>query len=85
MDAFADIRASDTTLRNAFNQQQYDEAIVGLLTRRRVPFSAVEWGELKDIALACNPAIKDCLITSRRRVMAIIGANYGLYYTPLNL
>jgi hypothetical protein len=75
--------ASSSSLRNAFNAQQYNEAIVGLLTRRRVPFSAVEWNEVKSLALACNPAIEDCLITNRRAAMRIIDANYGLYQSQL--
>lgn len=54
---------SSNSLRNSFNQQAYREAIIGLLTRRRMPFSAVEWSEMKDLALACNPAIEDLLIT----------------------
>jgi hypothetical protein len=29
-------------LRNAFNAQAYREALIGLLTRRRMPFSVVE-------------------------------------------
>ncbi|OWT43208.1 hypothetical protein VFPPC_17455 [Pochonia chlamydosporia 170] len=53
---------SQNGLRNSFNQQAYREAIIGLLTRRRMPFSAVEWSEMKDMALACNPAIEDLLI-----------------------
>ncbi|OBS17637.1 hypothetical protein FPOA_26237 [Fusarium poae] len=66
-------------LRNAFNRQAYVDAIIGLVTRRRVAFSMVEWDELKDLALACNPAIEDSLITSRRTVMRYISANYELY------
>ena len=71
--------ASSSSLRNVFNTQQYNEAIVGLLTRRRIPFSAVEWDEIKNLALACNPVIEDCLITNRRGAMRIIDANYELY------
>ena len=62
MDSFVATRSSDSDFRNAFNAQRYSEAIVGLLTRRRVSFSAVEWGEVKYLALACNPAIGDLLI-----------------------
>jgi hypothetical protein len=76
-------RTSDSGLRNAFNAQRYSEAVVGLLTRRRVPFSAVEWEEMKGLALACNPAIEDLLITSRRRAMRIIDANFTLYASQL--
>ncbi|KAG6990379.1 hypothetical protein FocnCong_v019917 [Fusarium oxysporum f. sp. conglutinans] len=74
---------SDSALRNVFNAQRYIEAIVGLLTRRRVPFSSVTWDEMKSLALACNPAIEDCLITSRDQAMKIINANYGLYASQL--
>lgn len=70
---------SQNGLRNTFNQQAYREAIIGLLTRRRMPFSAVEWNEMKDLALACNPAIEDLLITSRRTAVRFIASNYRLY------
>jgi hypothetical protein len=70
---------SAAALRNAFNRQAYVDAIIGLVTRRRVAFSMVEWDELKDLALACNPAIEDSLITSRRTVMRYISASYELY------
>jgi hypothetical protein len=70
-------------LRNAFNRQGYIEAIIGLLTRRRVAFSAVEWDELKGLALACNPSIEDLLITSRRTAMRHISANFELYASQL--
>jgi hypothetical protein len=56
---------------------------VGLLTRRRLPLTAVEWNELKDLALACNPAIGDLLITSRRTMARLIAANYDLYIEKL--
>ncbi|EKG08932.1 restless-like transposase, partial [Macrophomina phaseolina MS6] len=71
--------SSPNGLRNSFNQQAYKEAIIGLLTRRRMPFSAVEWSEMKDLALACNPAIEDLLITSRRSAVRYIALNYRLY------
>ena len=70
---------SQNGLRNSFNQQAYREAIIGLLTRRRMPFSAVEWSEMKDLALACNPAIEDLLIASRRTTVRYIASNYELY------
>ncbi len=70
---------SQNGLRNSFNQQTYREAIISLLTQRRMPFSAVEWSEMKDLALACNPAIKDLLITSRRTTIRLITSNYELY------
>lgn len=74
---------SQNGLRNTFNQQAYREAIVGLLTRRRMPFSAVEWNEMKDLALACNPAIEDLLITSRRTAVRLIASNYRLYKSQI--
>jgi hypothetical protein len=83
MDDLVDPRTSTSALRNVFNRQQYIEALVGLLTRRRVAFSAVEWDELKDIVLAANPAIADLLITSRRTAMRHINANFELYTSEL--
>ncbi|RYO03934.1 hypothetical protein AA0121_g12972, partial [Alternaria tenuissima] len=71
--------SSQATLRNAFNQQGYREAVIGLLTRRRMPFQSVEWSEMKDLALACNPFIEDLLITSRRTAVRSIASNYSLY------
>jgi hypothetical protein len=38
---------------------------------------------MKSLALACNPAIEDCLITSRDQAMKIINSNYGLYASQL--
>ena len=70
---------SETALRHAFNRQAYIEALVSLLTRRRVAFSMVECDELKELTLACNPAVEDGLITSRRTIMRYISANYHLY------
>jgi hypothetical protein len=66
-------------IRNAFNQQGYRDALVGLLTRRRMPFSSIEWAEMKDLALACNPFVQDQLITSRRTAVRLIASNYQLY------
>ncbi|RKK99098.1 hypothetical protein BFJ70_g17533 [Fusarium oxysporum] len=83
IDSYITFQPSDSALRNVFNAQRYIEAIVGLLTRRRVPFSSVTWDEMKSLALACNPAIEDCLITSRDQAMKIINANYGLYASQL--
>lgn len=67
------------TLRRVFNQDAYNEAIVGLLTVRRVAFSGVEWPELRQLALACNPACGDLLIQSRRTAVRLVFSNY-LYY-----
>ena len=75
--------ASEDALRNAFNPQAYQEALISILTRRRVPFSAIEWGEFKQLALACNPYIKDSLITSRRTMVRHIAANYDFYSSEI--
>ncbi|KAH7471214.1 hypothetical protein FOMA001_g13710 [Fusarium oxysporum f. sp. matthiolae] len=74
---------SEAALRNAFNRQAYIKALISLLTRRRVAFSMFEWDELKDLALACNPAIEDSPITSRRTVMRYIAAGYEFYAAQL--
>jgi hypothetical protein len=66
-------------IRNAFNHQGYRDALVGLLTRRRMPFSSIEWAEMRDLALACNPFIQDQLVTSRRTAVRLIASNYQLY------
>jgi hypothetical protein len=79
MDNFFESRPSDTSLRRVFNRQQYIESIVGLLTRRRLPFSAVKWDEMQDIVLACNPAIEDLLLTSRDAAMRLITTTFDLY------
>lgn len=71
--------ASEDALRNAFNPQAYQEALISILTRRRVPFSAIEWDELQQLALACNPYITDSLITLRRTMVRYIAANYEFY------
>lgn len=71
--------ASEDALRNAFNPQAYQESLISMLTRRRVPFSAIEWDEFKQLALACNPYITDSLIASRRTMVRYIAANYDFY------
>ncbi|EXA29121.1 hypothetical protein FOVG_19342 [Fusarium oxysporum f. sp. pisi HDV247] len=68
---------------NAFNPQAYQEALISIPTRRRVPFSAIEWDEFKQFALACNPYIKDPLITSRRTMVRYIAANYDFYSSEI--
>ncbi|KAH7124883.1 hypothetical protein B0J13DRAFT_565776, partial [Dactylonectria estremocensis] len=69
----------------AFNRQAYIDAIIGLVTRRRVAFSIVEWDELKDRALACNPAIEDSLITSRPVCGQWVDKDYELRKALLGL
>jgi len=71
--------SDQTIIRNAFNEQGYRDALVGLLTRRRIAFSSIEWAEMRDLALACNPFIEDQLITSRRKAVRLIASNYQLY------
>jgi hypothetical protein len=68
-----------STLRARFNEQKYREALISLLTHRRLPFSVVEWPELKDLTLAGNHAIEDLLITSRRQAVRHIASNYVLF------
>ncbi|KAF4490369.1 Ribonuclease H [Fusarium agapanthi] len=75
--------ASEDALRNAFNPQAYQEALISILTRRRLPFSAIEWDEFKQLALACNLYIKDSLITSRRTMVRYIAANYDFYSSEI--
>ncbi|KAG6997076.1 putative AC9 transposase [Fusarium oxysporum f. sp. conglutinans] len=57
--------------------------MVGLLTHRRLPFSAVTWDEMQDVMLACNPAIEDLTMTSRHEAMRHITANFSLYQSQL--
>ncbi|KID81012.1 Ribonuclease H-like protein [Metarhizium guizhouense ARSEF 977] len=83
IDRYIVSRPSQAALRNCFNKQAYIEAVVGLLTRRRLPFSAVEYSELRDLALACNPAVGDLLITNRKQAMGYINSNYSLYSSRL--
>ena len=71
--------SSTTSLRHSFDKQRYKEGVVGLLTRRRVPFSLLEWEEFKDICLACNPDIEDLLISSRRQAIRLVLLNYQFY------
>jgi hypothetical protein len=79
LDSYVSQTPMGGSARNLFQKQRYYDAIVGILTRRRTPFSAVEWDELKELALACNPAIADLLITTRYKAMRIIDSNYELY------
>lgn len=83
IDSFIVRRPSQAALRNSFNKQAYIEAVVGLLTRRRLPFSTVDYSELRDLCLACNPAIGDLLISTRKQAMGYINSNYSLYSSQL--
>lgn len=77
---FASIPTPDG-LRQVFCPQAYNEAVIGLLTQRRAPFSAFEWEELK--VLACNPTIGDPLMTSRRPAEKEFG-EFGFSGYPLS-
>jgi hypothetical protein len=83
MDSFITSTPSTGSYRMIFNHQRYNDALVSLLTRRRVAFSAVEWDEMKELVLAGNPHIEDCLITTRYRMLKIIDSNYDLYTSQL--
>ena len=71
--------AYEPSLRHVFNKQRYNNAVLGLLTRRRLPFSAVGWMEIKDMVLAANPAVEDVLIKTRSAAMSLITSSYSVY------
>ncbi|EGU71854.1 hypothetical protein FOXB_17637, partial [Fusarium oxysporum f. sp. conglutinans Fo5176] len=75
--------ASEDALRNAFNPQAYQELLISILTRRRVSISAIEWDEFKQLALACNPYVKDSFITLRRTMVRYIASNYDFYSSEI--
>lgn len=83
IDHFYTLQASESSLRRAFDRRRYIQAWVGLLTRRRLPFSAVTWDEMSELVLASNPAVEDLLLTSRHAAMRHISANFDLYRTRL--
>ena len=83
LSTFVTSTPSPSSLRNLFNVQQYTDALVGLLTENRMPFSSVTWTHLKLLVLSGNPAIGDLLITSRYKAMKIIDSNYHLYLDQL--
>ena len=83
IDHFYALQASESSLCRAFDRQRYIHAWVGLLTRRRLPFSAVTWDEMSELILASNPAAEDLLLTSRHAAMRHISANFDLYRTRL--
>ncbi|RKK06794.1 hypothetical protein BFJ65_g18348 [Fusarium oxysporum f. sp. cepae] len=83
LDNYYTATPSESALRKVFNSQRYTESMVGLLTRRRLPFSAVTWDEMQDVMLACNPAIEDLIMTSRHEAMRHITANFSLYQSQL--
>jgi hypothetical protein len=77
--------APDSTLllREAFNQRGYLHAIMALITHRRLPFSAIEWPELRNLCLSCNPAIDDMLYRSRSTMMRRIEDTFHAYQAQL--
>ena len=83
MQSFVTSAPSHRALEQVFDRGAYKEAMVALLTHRRMPLSAVEWKEFKRLALACNPAIGDYLLISRRSAVRLIEANYKLYAESL--
>jgi hypothetical protein len=83
LDDFYNSTPPSSALRRVFNPQRYTESMVAILTRRRLPFSAVTWDEMQDIMLACNPAIEDLIMVSRHEAMRHIAANFNLYQSQL--
>ncbi|KAI8401866.1 hypothetical protein FOFC_08452 [Fusarium oxysporum] len=83
IDAFFPSRYSDVSLRRMFDRDRYLDAIVSLITRRRLAFSAINWDEMQEIMLAANPAIEDLLVTNRSALMRLIDATYELYSSQL--
>ncbi|RKK79399.1 hypothetical protein BFJ71_g16220 [Fusarium oxysporum] len=74
---------SKSALSKVFNPQRYTESMVGLLTHRRLPFSAITWDEMQDVMLSYNPAIEDLIMTSRHEAMRHITVNFSLYQSQL--
>ncbi|EFY94382.1 restless-like transposase [Metarhizium robertsii ARSEF 23] len=83
IDAFFPSRYSDVSLRRIFDRDRYLDAIISLITRRRLAFSAIAWDEMQEIMLAANPAIEDLLVTNRSALMRLIDATYELYSSQL--
>ncbi|KAG4275412.1 hypothetical protein FPRO04_14385 [Fusarium proliferatum] len=83
IDAFFPSRYSDVSLRRMFDRDRYLDAIISLITRRRLAFSAIKWDEMQEIMLAANPAIEDLLVTNRSALMRLIDATYELYSSQL--
>jgi hypothetical protein len=68
--------ASKNAIRDAFNPGSYQVSLVSMLTRRTVPFSAIEWNKFKELALACSLHVRDSRIISRRKIVRYIPAKY---------
>jgi hypothetical protein len=63
-------------LRIIWDHDRYINAVISLVTRRRLPFSIVEWQEFKELSLAGNPMIDDRLLTSRKGLKPHIASAY---------
>lgn len=70
-------------LPKAFNQQEYHDAIIRMLTIHRMPFSIIEWDALTQLCLACNPAVNDYLIRSRTTPVRLLLSNFTHYREQL--
>ena len=71
------------TLHNAYNRQHHVQAMIALCARRRLPLSATEWPELRDLILSGNPVIADDIKLSRRQLGRLLIDNYKEYYKQL--
>lgn len=83
IDDFFPSRPSDASLRRIFDRDRYFDAIIGLVARRRLAFSAITWHEMQEVMLAANPATEDLLLTSRGSLMRLIDATHDLYSSQL--
>lgn len=83
LDAYFPSRPSDSSLRRIFNHQRYIQAMVSLLTRRRLAFSSIKWDKLQELMLAANPAIDDLLLSTRSAIIRYITATFDLYRSQL--
>ena len=83
LDAYFPSRPSDSSLHHIFNHQRYIQAIVSLLTRRRLAFSSIKWDKLQKLMLAANPAINNLLLSTRSAIMRHITATFDLYHSQL--
>jgi hypothetical protein len=59
--------------------------MITLITRYRLPISAIEWEDMRQLALSLNPAVEDFLLTSRTTAMRYIEATYRCFVTQLAL
>jgi hypothetical protein len=73
----------ETILRQEFNEDLYRDALIGLVTRRRLPFSFIEYEETKYLTLCGNSAVSDLLLGSRKAVTRLLIKNYSFYVESL--